>query len=76
MIFLQNLQKGGNFSLQLETIPTLMERLQTMWLSSRHYNTNERMVPLMERIAWQLCENVAQEIHVQTLFRYVRNIVV
>ncbi|XP_024136867.1 dynein heavy chain 10, axonemal isoform X4 [Oryzias melastigma] len=64
-----NLQKGGNFSLQLETIPTLMERLQTMWLSSRHYNTNERMVPLMERIAWQLCENVAQEIHVQTLFR-------
>ncbi|XP_078791125.1 dynein axonemal heavy chain 10 isoform X3 [Oryzias latipes] len=64
-----NLQRGAHFSLHLETIPTLMERLQTMWLSSRHYNSNERMVPLMERIAWQLCENVAQEIHVQTLFR-------
>uniref|UniRef100_H2LCS2 Dynein axonemal heavy chain 10 n=1 Tax=Oryzias latipes TaxID=8090 RepID=H2LCS2_ORYLA len=63
-----NLQRGAHFSLHLETIPTLMERLQTMWLSSRHYNSNERMVPLMERIAWQLCENVAQEIHVQTLF--------
>lgn len=29
------------------------------------------MVPLMERIAWQLCERVDQVIDVQTLFKYV-----
>lgn len=29
------------------------------------------MVPLMERIAWQLCERVTQVIDVHTLFKYV-----
>lgn len=29
------------------------------------------MVPLMERIAWQLCQRVTQVIDVHTLFKYV-----
>ena len=29
------------------------------------------MVPLMERIAWQLCERVDHVIDVNTLFKYV-----
>uniref|UniRef100_A0A4W6G9Y8 Dynein axonemal heavy chain 10 n=1 Tax=Lates calcarifer TaxID=8187 RepID=A0A4W6G9Y8_LATCA len=44
--------------------------LQIVWMISSHYNTNERMVPLMERIAWQLCERVFQVIDVHTLFKY------
>uniref|UniRef100_A0A3Q1G9E8 Dynein axonemal heavy chain 10 n=1 Tax=Acanthochromis polyacanthus TaxID=80966 RepID=A0A3Q1G9E8_9TELE len=63
-----NLASGANFGVILETIPDLMESLQIMWMISCHYNTNERMVPLMERIAWQLCERVAQVIDVHTLF--------
>lgn len=55
----------------LETIPPLMDSLQIVWMLSCHYNTNERMVPLMERIAWQLCERVAQAIDVHKIFMYV-----
>lgn len=55
----------------LETIPPLMDSLQIVWMLSCHYNTNECMVPLMERIAWQLCERVAQAIDVPKIFKYV-----
>lgn len=49
-----------------------MDSLQIVWMLSCHYNTNERMVPLMERIAWQLCERVSQAIDVRKIFKYVR----
>lgn len=48
-----------------------MESLQIVWMISYHYNTNDCMVPLMERIAWQLCERVTQAIDVHTLFKYM-----
>lgn len=67
----QNLATGANFDLILETIPPLMDSLQIVWMLSCYYNTNERMVPLMERIAWQLCERVAQAIDVNQMFKYV-----
>lgn len=34
----------------------------------RHYNKDERMVPLMERIAWELAERVTRVINVRTIF--------
>lgn len=68
----QNLATGANFDLILETIPPLMDSLQIVWMLSGYYNTNERMVPLMERIAWQLCERVAQAIDVNKIFTYIR----
>lgn len=55
----------------LETIPPLVDSLQIIWMLSCHYNTDERMVTLMERIAWQLCERVGQVIDVHKLFRFV-----
>lgn len=69
---LQDLATGVNFGVILETIPPLMDSLQIIWMLSCHYNTNERMVPLMERIAWQLCERVTQIIDVHELFKYVQ----
>lgn len=69
----QNLATGANFDLILETIPPLMDSLQIVWMLSCYYNTNERMVPLMERIAWQLCERVAQAIDVNKIFKYVKS---
>lgn len=68
----QNLATGANFGVILETVPPLMDSLQIVWMLSCYYNTNERMVPLMERIAWQLCERVAQAIDVHEIFKYVR----
>ncbi len=48
----------------------MMSALRMVWIISRHYNRDERMVPLMERIANQLCDRVARSINVRTLFRY------
>nr|XP_046243361.1 dynein axonemal heavy chain 10 [Scatophagus argus] len=72
--YLMNLATGANFGVILETIPPLMDSLQIVWMISYHYNTNERMVPLMERIAWQLCERVDQAIDVHTLFKDKREV--
>ncbi|XP_022608125.1 dynein heavy chain 10, axonemal [Seriola dumerili] len=69
-----NLASGADFGVILETIPPLMDSLQIVWIVSCHYNTNERMVPLMERIAWQLCERVSQVIDVHTLFKDKREV--
>ncbi|XP_044053526.1 dynein axonemal heavy chain 10 isoform X1 [Siniperca chuatsi] len=69
-----NLATGADFGVILETIPPLMNSLQIVWIISCHYNTNERMVPLMERIAWQLCERVDQVIDVHTLFKDKREV--
>lgn len=68
----QNLATGANFVVILETIPPLMDSLQIVWTLSCHYNTNEHMVPVMEHIAWQLCERVDQAIDVHEIFKYVR----
>lgn len=65
---------GENFAVILETIPPLMDSLQIVWTLSCHYNTNERMVPLMEHIAQQLCERVDRAIDVHKIFKYVRRI--
>ncbi|KAK2837261.1 hypothetical protein Q5P01_014473 [Channa striata] len=70
--YFMNLATGTNFGVILETIPALMNTLQILWIISSHYNTNERMVPLMERIAWQLCERVSQVINVHTIFKEKR----
>uniref|UniRef100_A0A3Q3DBI2 Dynein axonemal heavy chain 10 n=1 Tax=Hippocampus comes TaxID=109280 RepID=A0A3Q3DBI2_HIPCM len=64
----KNLATGANFNVVRETIPSLMNSLQIVWLISSHYNKNERMVPLMERIVWQLSERVAQVIDIHVLF--------
>ncbi|XP_061907302.1 dynein axonemal heavy chain 10-like isoform X2 [Entelurus aequoreus] len=65
----KNLATGANFGVILETIPPLMNSLQVVWLISCHYNNIERMVPLMERIVWQLCERVTQVIDLNVLFK-------
>eukprot|EP00731_Ephydatia_muelleri_P035324 Em0114g8a len=50
----KNIAHGANFAIVLDTIPAMMNSLRMVWVISRHYNTDERMVPLMERIAWEL----------------------
>ena len=62
---------GSSLQSVSETIPAMMNSLRMVWVISRHYNTDERMVPLMERIAWELCERVARVIDVKTIFKYV-----
>ncbi|CAH3028713.1 unnamed protein product, partial [Porites evermanni] len=65
----KNLALGASFNIVLETIPSMMNALRMVWIISRHYNRDERMVPLMERIAWELSERVSKIVNVRTIFR-------
>ncbi|XP_033947329.1 dynein axonemal heavy chain 10 [Pseudochaenichthys georgianus] len=69
-----NLATASHLGGILETIPDLMSSLQVVWMISCHYNTNERMVPLMEHTAWRLCERVRPIIGVSTLFKNKREV--
>ena len=51
-----------------------MNGLRLVWIISSHYNKDERMVPLMERIAWELAERVKRVVNVRVLFRFVFSI--
>ncbi len=69
---LKNIAHGANFTIVLDTLPAVMNSLRMVWVISRHYNTDERMVPLMVRIAWELCQRAARVTNVRTIFRYGR----
>uniref|UniRef100_A0A8C2U8V4 Dynein axonemal heavy chain 10 n=1 Tax=Coturnix japonica TaxID=93934 RepID=A0A8C2U8V4_COTJA len=66
---LKNLAHGAGFNIILDTIPSLMNALRMVWIVSRYYNTEERMVPLMERIAWEISNRVCQAVDLRTLFK-------
>ncbi|TRY94050.1 hypothetical protein DNTS_011956 [Danionella cerebrum] len=68
----RNLVTGVDFKVVLDTIPELMKGLRMIWILSRHYNTDERMASLMERIAWELSERVARVVDVRVLFKEKR----
>uniref|UniRef100_A0A8C5U940 Dynein heavy chain tail domain-containing protein n=1 Tax=Malurus cyaneus samueli TaxID=2593467 RepID=A0A8C5U940_9PASS len=50
-------------------IPSLLNALRMVWIMSRHYNKDERMVPFMERIAWEISMRVRKVVDLSTLFR-------
>lgn len=65
----QNLTHGSSFPVILDTIPSMMSALRMVWTISRHYNKDERMIPLMERIAWEIAERVCRVVNLRTLFK-------
>ena len=65
----KNLALGASFNIVLETLPSMMNALRMVWIISRHYNRDERMVPLMERIAWELSERVSKIVNVRTILK-------
>lgn len=52
-----------------DCLASLMEGLQMIWVLSRFYCTDEQMVPLLERIAWSLCEKARNALDNSKLFR-------
>lgn len=65
----KNITHGATFQVVIDTLPSMMNALRMVWIISRHYNRDERMIPLMERIAWELAERVARVIQVRTLYK-------
>jgi dynein heavy chain len=52
-----------------EAINPLLNGIRMVWVISRHYNNDERMVPLMERIANEIAVNVSQDVNVRYVFK-------
>ncbi|CDJ37399.1 hypothetical protein ETH_00027220 [Eimeria tenella] len=52
-----------------DTIASLMDALRMVWITSRHFTSDEQMQGLMERIAYQLEIRVRQEARVEQLLR-------
>ena len=51
----------------IQTIPSLMDSMRMVWTVSRHYNRDERMVPLMERVASQIISRVKHQINLHDI---------
>ncbi|NXF28951.1 DYH10 protein, partial [Nyctibius bracteatus] len=66
---LKNLTYGTGFNVVLDTMPSLMNALRMVWMISGHYNKDERMVPLMERIAWEISTRVYRAVDLHVLFK-------
>uniref|UniRef100_H0WZ39 Dynein heavy chain tail domain-containing protein n=1 Tax=Otolemur garnettii TaxID=30611 RepID=H0WZ39_OTOGA len=65
----KNITHGSGFQVILDTIPSMMSALRMVWIISRHYNKDERMIPLMERIAWEIADRVCRVVNLRTLFK-------
>eukprot|EP00702_Spironucleus_salmonicida_P008256 EST49547.1 Dynein heavy chain [Spironucleus salmonicida] len=51
-----------------DVINSLYAAIRMVWTISRYYNTEERLLPLMEKIALQICRRVQSSIIVSELF--------
>lgn len=52
----------GSFQTILDSMQSMVNGLRMVWVISRHYNTDERMAPLMETIAEMLAKRVRDEV--------------
>ncbi|NWW73281.1 DYH10 protein, partial [Climacteris rufus] len=66
---LKNLTSGTGADVVSNTIPSLLDALRMVWILSRHYNKEELMVPLLERIAWAIATRVYKAVDLHTLFQ-------
>lgn len=57
------------FETIMQSIVPLMEGIRMIWVLSPYYCVEERMVGLMERISWQLSQNVIKNLSINMLFR-------
>ncbi|NXU12127.1 DYH10 protein, partial [Pardalotus punctatus] len=66
---LKDLSAGPGVDVMLNTMPSLLHALRMVWLVSRHYNKEERLVPLLERITWEISERARRVVGLSTLFK-------
>jgi len=59
----------GSFSTILDMMYSMLNGLKMVWVISRHYNTDERMSPLMENIAETLARRVGEEVRLQDVLK-------
>ncbi|NXR37780.1 DYH10 protein, partial [Zosterops hypoxanthus] len=65
----KNLSTGTGVDVMSHTIPSLLNGLRLVWIMSRCYNKDERMVPFLERISWEISARARRVVDLQTLFK-------
>lgn len=65
----KNVQFGHSFDVVADTVPAMLQSLRLIWTISRGYNKDERMGPLLQKIAWALYDRVIRVMDIPTLFR-------
>ncbi|NWX59669.1 DYH10 protein, partial [Promerops cafer] len=66
---LKNLSTDPGIDVISNTIPSLLSALRLVWIMSRHYSKDARMVPFLERISWEISARVRKVVDLQTLFK-------
>ncbi|NXB91172.1 DYH10 protein, partial [Vidua chalybeata] len=66
---LKNLSTGTGVDVISNVIPSLLNALRLVWIMSRHYNKDVRMVPFLERLSWAISERVRRVVDLQTLLK-------
>lgn len=64
--------ESSDFKAIGDAINALMEGMRMIWVLSKYYSVEEKMALLLERVAWQLCENCRKNLSVKELFRYYK----
>ncbi|XP_012272400.1 dynein heavy chain 10, axonemal [Orussus abietinus] len=67
--YFKMITESDSFKTIADSIPTLIEGIRMIWVLSKYYCVEEKMVPLFERISWQLCQNVMRNLAVNDLFK-------
>ncbi|XP_076380407.1 dynein heavy chain at 89D [Megalopta genalis] len=63
------ISESGDFKLAMQSIASLTEGLRMIWILSSYYSVEEKMMGLMERISWQLCQTVINNLGIRDLFK-------
>ncbi|NXR59964.1 DYH10 protein, partial [Rhadina sibilatrix] len=66
---LKNLSTGTGVDVISNTIPSLLNALRLVWIMSRCYNKDERMVPFLERVSWAISARARKVVDLETLFK-------
>ncbi|XP_050455387.1 dynein axonemal heavy chain 10 [Cataglyphis hispanica] len=69
MRYFKLITESDSFESIAECIPSLMEGLRMLWVLSSYYCREDKMILLMDRISWQLCENVRRNLAIVSLFK-------
>ena len=61
-----NVTPGQSLQPILDTLPSMMTAIRMVWTISRYYNTDEKMMRLLEKIANTIAEKVSKHINVKS----------
>jgi len=62
----KNIHEGSMNAIK-DTLPSMMNGIRMVWIISRHYNTDERMVFLMEQIAIEIANRASGKVKVPNI---------